>query len=404
MRSDARRGLTEVCRYAIQDSPPGSALLALNARLRGVSGETLGHALEVEKTLLRTWSMRGAPFIVPTADAAVFTTGVLPPTEESLRRFLPGLVPSVDTLGITITEAVDLAASEITGVLAGRALDIEGLGVELAPRIGRRLTPARRASWDAEGPHAPGQSVGEAVVHFCVRILALRGIVCFGAREGRAYPFVLVAEWLGGSFPAMPAESARAELLRRFLQWYGPATRADFAAWIGLRGGDTDPWWDGLAGEITRIDHRGDSWMLTADLTSGPAGDDGATGGAAVERVPAARGVRLLPPRDPYTQTRDRDRILAPEYHREVWKPVGEPGTVLVDGRIAGIWRPRTRGRRLTLTVTFFNPPAPRQVEDVRAEAERIGPLRGAASVDVVVVTPGEPAAVPGTTPGRTTR
>lgn len=67
-----------------------------------------------------------------------------------------------------------------------------------------------------------------------------------------------------------------------------------------------------------------------------------------------------------------------------MWRSAGEPGTVLVDGRIAGTWRSRTAGRGLTVTVTPFVPLTRRQTEQVRIEAEALGTLHGATSVDVV--------------------
>jgi hypothetical protein len=111
-----------------------------------------------------------------------------------------------------------------------------------------------------------------------------------------------------------------------------------------------------------------------------------ALGGQDLDALRSARrpeGVRLLPPRDPYTQTRDRATIVDPRFHRDVWKAVGEPGTVLADGAITGVWRPRKSGRRLTVTVTAFGPLPDRHARAVREEAERIAPLRGASSVDV---------------------
>ena len=62
----------------IQNSPPGSALLALHARVEGVAPELLDRLVADERSLLQSWSMRGAPFYFPTADAPVFTTGVQP--------------------------------------------------------------------------------------------------------------------------------------------------------------------------------------------------------------------------------------------------------------------------------------------------------------------------------------
>jgi len=354
----------------VQDSPPGSAVLALHARVRNVSVERVAAAVDDDRSLLRTWSMRGAPFCFPTASAPVFTTGVLPPNEKVMRHLIAGVAPAVDSLGLSVGEAVDLVGAEIWEVLSARRLAIADLGAGLARRIAPRLPPGPRALWEQEGPYAPGQPLGEAVVHFCLRILTLRGIVCFASREGSQAPFALVEDWLGHPIPDIDPALARAELLRRYLRCYGPSTRGDFAAWLGIQAGDTDPWWSPIEDGLEPVEYRGTSWILTEDLS--------ALRSATVPDV-----VRLLPPHDPYTQMRDRDTIADPQHHRDVWKPVGEPGAVLVNGRIAGTWRARKSGRRLSVAIRTFGPQPAHVGTSLQDEAEQIGRLRGASSVTV---------------------
>lgn len=367
-------GLLEAAgRCGIQNSPPGSAALALNARVASLTPEQMDSAVAEEKSLLQAWSLRGAPFFFPTADAPVFTTGVLPPTkdeEDALRHFIPGVQPALDRLGMSLGRAVELTDEEIRAVLAGRRLAINELGAETAVRIADRLKPAQRRRWEQVGPYAPGQPLGEAVVHFCLRILTLRRVVCFAPRAGDKAPFVLVEEWLGRGIPDVDPDLARADLLRRYLRCYGPSDRAGFAAWVGIRSGDTDPWWDLVEEELTRVEFGGAAWILTEDLD-------------ALGSAPLPKGVRLLPPRDPYTQLRDRGTIVDQAHHRDVWRAVGEPGTVLVDGTIAGIWRPRKAGRTLTLTVRTFSALPERHRAALQDEAERLGPLRRALHVRV---------------------
>ena len=357
-------------RCAVQNSPPGSALLALNARVDGMTRQQLAEAVDDDKTLVQTWCMRGAPFVVPTVDAPVFTTGVLPPTEESMRHLLPGLMPGLERLDLGIAEAVTLCRNDIRRVLAGRRLAIGELGRELADRVARSLPPRQRAIWEGEGPYALDQQLGEGVVHFCVRILTLEGVVCFASRTGNTAPFVLVEEWLGHPVPDVEPTVARAELLRRYLRGYGPSTPAHFAAWLGVGAGDADSWWSLLEGELTEVDAGGRRWLLTEDLD-------------ALRSAPAPTGMRLLPPRDPYTQLRDRSTILDERHHGSVWRAVGEPGAVLRDGRIAGTWRPRTTGRALTIAVTSFEEVSAAHEELLRGEAQQVAALRGAISVDV---------------------
>jgi hypothetical protein len=92
--------------------------------------------------------------------------------------------------------------------------------------------------------------------------------------------------------------------------------------------------------------------------------------------------VRLLPPGDPYLQLRDRD-LLVPDRQRqkEIWRMLGNPGVVLVGSEIAGTWRARASGKKLTLTVQPFEGKIPAKA--LQAEAERLAAVRGAAAVDL---------------------
>ncbi|BCN79544.1 winged helix DNA-binding domain-containing protein [Prescottella equi] len=370
-----RRPLTDLLDVAgacgIQNSPPGSALLALHARVEGVRREFVDRLEGEERSLLQSWSMRGAPFHFPRADAPVFTAGVLPATENARLHLISGVGQALDTLGLGLDETVDLIAEEIATVLAGRQLAIGELGAELAERVAPRLTRMRREKWLADGPYGMHQPLGEAVVHFCLRILALRGIVCLAPRTGNKVPFVLLDEWLGRALPQVEPDTARADLLRRYLHCYGPSSRKDFASWLGVRAGDVEPWWSTLEAELVPVDVDGRSaWILVEDLD-------------ALRSPPPAAGVRLLPPHDPYLQMRDRASIVGTKHHAQVWKTVGGPGAVLADGRIVGTWRPRKSGRTLTLTLETFEPLDVAVRERLRAEAEQVAVLRGASAVQV---------------------
>lgn len=359
----------------LQDSPPGSAALALNART-DLTPEDLSAAVSTRKSLVTTWSMRGAPFLIPTEDAAVFTTGVLPPTGEGRLHLIRGVEQALDRLSLTLDEATGLVRDEIRDVLTGRQLTVTELGEQIAPRISGHLPDTARDVWNSEGPHAAGQPVGEAVAHFVLRILTLEGVLCIV--PGKGSRFSLVDDWCGAPFPTMGPSAARAELLRRYLHSYGPSTRSDFAAWLGVTATDAKAWWDPVAEDLTEVDQAGRrAWILTADL-------DDLLGDALFP----ADAVRLLPPHDPYTQCRDRETVVAKEHHRTVWAPVGAPGTILVNGRVTGVWRPRKSGRSLTVTISPFSSLPPSTVTALEEEAESLGPFRGVDRVTLTVRTP----------------
>jgi hypothetical protein len=85
---------------------------------------------------------------------------------------------------ITPTPAVDLCRATTDDqppacsrplVTASRSRPVAGiaineLGAELAARIACRLPSSQRDQWEAVGPYAPGQPLGDGIVHFCIRL------------------------------------------------------------------------------------------------------------------------------------------------------------------------------------------------------------------------------------------
>lgn len=79
---------------------------------------------------------------------------------------------------------------------------------------------------------------------------------------------------------------------------------------------------------------------------------------------------RLLQPHDKSTIVPDKT------LHSRIWRIVGNPGVVLVDGEISGVWRPRKRGRILNLSVELFRPVSPSTRRQIGQEASRLARLR----------------------------
>jgi hypothetical protein len=104
---------------------------------------------------------------------------------------------------------------------------------------------------------------------------------------------------------------------------------------------------------------------------------------------PPARGVRLLPAYDPLTELADRELLVADVGHRrKVWQAAANPGVVWVDGEIAGVWRTRSRGDRLTLTVEPFAPLSGAQRKAAEADLEVHRTAAGATTAELTVAAP----------------
>jgi hypothetical protein len=115
-------------------------------------------------------------------------------------------------------------------------------------------------------------------------------------------------------------------LVTRYLTGFGPAAKADIANWAGLKPNDVEPALDGL---VTYAAEDGTTLYDLPDLPLPPAD------------TPAP--VRMLPTWDAVLLVHARRTLLLPEEHRPKIFHTKMPqsiGTFLVDGQVAGTWRP----------------------------------------------------------------
>jgi Winged helix DNA-binding domain len=324
-----RDALVDVVRdlVGVQAQMPAAASLSLRARVAGLTREDLREALEVRRTLVRTWVMRGTIHLVRT---------------EDVRWMLPALPTSV--------------FREVPRWLKRRA----GLELGEASAVARkveRLLLSRGPMTRSEIVEAVG--VAPETAYGLMRLAGLDGRICFGPERGADQTFVAVTDWLP-DLPPLAAPEPGA-LARRFLAGYGPAEPADLAVWWGLPLGMARTEWRAW-GEAVDVSLEGRTLSVLAEHLEGAA-------------VAPAPSVRLVGAWDTYLLGHaDRSFILDPQHARKVNRGGGwlHP-VVLVDGRVAGTWRAERRARRLQLEVEAFTPITRQARAGIHEEAEDVG-------------------------------
>jgi hypothetical protein len=147
-------------------------------------------------------------------------------------------------------------------------------------------------------------------------------------------------------------------IVKRYLAAFGPASRADIAAWSGMRVVDFAPALDVLEPLRRFRDERGRE-LLDLPRAPLPAAD-----------VPAP--VRMLPKWDNLLLSHaDRTRVLPEEYRKRMIAKNGDVAqAILVDGLVAGEWKADKHGK---ITLDPYAPlprVARRAVEDEAARLE----------------------------------
>jgi hypothetical protein len=193
--------------------------------------------------------------------------------------------------------------------------------------------------------------------------LAMEGRLVRGRPRGSwasgHYRWLTAAAWLGGEIEAVEPAAARAELLRRWLAAFGPATETDVRWWTGWTAREARAALAALLHVEVDLDGaRG--IVLAGDLDATP---------------PPEPWAALLPTLDPTTMGwKERDWYLGP--HASVlFDGNGNAGpTVWWDGRVVGGWSQRPDGEVVFELLEDVGADAVRAVE---AEAERVAAWLG---------------------------
>ena len=324
-----------------------SAELTLAARVEGVAPDDVRRALWEERSLVKTWAMRGTLHLLPAAELPLWQAAL-----STRRGWESGAWQR--GFGVSLPELERLVGA-VAEALENRQLTRGELADEVAKLTGdQHLGDRLRESWGA-----------------LLKPAAALGLVCFAPGQGQQVRFTRPDTWLGG-WTSRDPEEAMDTVTRRFLAASGPVTREDFARWWGIpspaRGARL---LERLGGEVARVEVEGThAYALAADVAglaaAGPAGP---------------RTVRLLPAFDQYvvTATLQAERLLPGPFKARVYRPQGWLSPVLlVGGRMDGTWRQEARGRRLLVTIEPFTGPPPAWARRAaEAEAERLAAFTG---------------------------
>jgi hypothetical protein len=137
--------------------------------------------------------------------------------------------------------------------------------------------------------------------------------------------------------PAERREESVGRLVRRYLEGFGPATAADIAQFTLLSRAAARDAVGALGGELEQL--KGPDGSELFDVAGAP---------LPAEDTPAPP--RLLPMWDSVLLAYfDRGRVIPPEYRRVIARSNGDVlPTLLVDGYVAGVWRPVEGGIEAT--------------------------------------------------------
>jgi DNA glycosylase AlkZ-like len=294
------------------------AELAISARVDDVTRDEVRALLWDKRSLVKGGTIRGTLHLHPAGDFALWRR-----LHDRWRA-----QSWLDWQELTLAEAEHLRDA----VLA--VLDEPKTRLEIGAAVGGRL-----------GEHIADDSWG----HY----LAPAGAsICHGPPRGRSVTFVRCDRWIDGWEPRDdPLECAR-----RYLETYAPVRRDELEHWHKLDA------WDAL--DLEEVDVEGDRTFILR-------GQD----------FPDAKpsGVRLLSHYDVYViACHPRDHLIPEQKQRIFLRGAGPNPALVVDGRVAGVWKRTQRGRKVEVEVEPFRRLTRAQRGELEDDAARVARTYGA--------------------------
>jgi hypothetical protein len=317
----------------LQAQSPSAPYVGVATRLTRFAHDDLAATL-LDRSAVRIVTLRGTIHWSLADDAL------------ALRRWVQ---PGLDR-GLATTWGRDLDGVDYTE-LAGRARELLGDATLSGEELGRLLAE----DWPAVRP--------SVLVNGVRVLLPLVQVPPRGVWGGSgATTYATAQSWLGAAdtAPDVGADRTAAhDFVRRYLGAFGPASVRDIQAWCGLT--RLKEVVSDLGDEVRRYrDESGTELVDLADLEPADADDD----------LPP---IFVAPFDNVILSHADRTRIISDPDRKAITRKNGiVPGTVLIDGFVAGIWRVDVEDDTATVVVEPFRRLPPRVVSSLTRPGEAI--------------------------------
>jgi hypothetical protein len=306
-------------------------------------------ALWTDKTLVKTWLMRGTLHLATADDLPLFTAAMG-------KRWIHIRPSWLKFMQLTETDLWKIVG-EIGAAVNGTPMTREELIAVVGKGKSAHVRELLKSGWGG-----------------MLKPAARNGRLCFGPSRGQSVTFVSPGKWLP-RWREVDPEEAIVEAARRYLRAYGPASKTDFARWWGAWPGVGNAAWSGLGKELVQVSVEGARLdILKGDLD-------------ALDTAKITEPVQLLPAFDPYILGHaNRDHLLDRVHGPKVSRTAGWiSAVVLVDGRVAATWTHALANKTLRITVEPFRKLTTGIRSEIRQKADALAGAVGATKSELKV-------------------
>ena len=337
---------------ALHATDPATVYLSVLARARSLGLPDIRDAMYERRSLVRLMAMRRTMFVVAHGDVPMIHAAASLGVARAMRARLVKQVSTLPTEPVIADVESWLAATEAETESALRSMGT-ATGAELSaavPGLKTALLPTTDKVYDVKRYVTSEVLVMMAAEGRLVRVEPR------GSWTSRRHAWAPIDHWWPDGIAVLDETEARADLARRWLEVFGPATLDDLQWWTGWNKTQT-------RGAVSGLD------TVAVELAEG----DGIMLSGTTFDKPAGTSIMLLPALDPTPMGWKHRAWYLGEHKAPLFDTFGNIGpTIWSGGRIVGGWAVTGSGEVVT---EFLEDVGSTVSKVVAAEAERITTL-----------------------------
>lgn len=302
-------------------------------RSTSFSEKKLVSSIRPRGDLSRTWTVRGTVHTFPTSDYKVHVFG------SPVERFLKSFDRYAKQLGVPDREArINRLYEPLLDEIGNKRVTTDYVHNFISDQLDRMGLKGRQElerGWSSEklmGPTWTG-----------IYELSYLGLISNAGREGSGNMWMSTRHWLGTEVGEPDFYGNATELIKKYIDRYGPVTLQDISYWTGHRVSTLNEVIKGLKGEINqeKVDGSSQPYFFMEELESD---------------YPPPPHIAVLPRFDSLIMGyKDKTRILDHAYLDRISVQAGViMPTILVNGFVQGVWKKKQSGKTLRITIDTF--------------------------------------------------
>lgn len=298
-----------------------AGLISIGLR-QGSSRQAMLDALYNERSIVKTWAMRGTLYLLSSNDLPYYAAAYGERAVSDYQAHLANQynVKPKDTLKLLESLEKNLGNTPVTK---------RELSTLVADELGDWVKEYIENGWGGSA-----------------RMLCKMGIAVFAEKKGQEVTFIRRDAWLKKQWKIVSTEDAKRYIAKQFVSTYGPCDAADLKFYLGMYAAHSKEYWDSIKDELTEVtvgDRR--LWVLNDDVSE--------LRNSCFENDT----ISFLPHFDNYLLAhRKKEHLVPAKHYKSIYRVAGwVTPTILHNGTVIGTWEYKENNNITTIGMKLFS-------------------------------------------------